>query len=432
MNRLAINLAPGIGIWIAVAVSSIFIASCTSIKSYRSTLSQCEQSVRPNERTCTKNAFYTVAEGQNNAAIAIVEFDDQGYLMQPELYHKVLDQIRAMHSEAGANLILFAHGWKHNAGHEDTNLVDFERALLSLKETDRQLCKDRLCENRQTVGVFLAWRGLSATMQPFRELSFWNRKKHAHRVGQDGAAQVIADLGTINTRQYPESKPEINRYVIVGHSFGGAIVYSAVQQRLLAGLSAADSRGTVDPSVADLIILVNPAFEAARYAAIERRASRHSFPESHRPILATFTSVGDTATKTYFPIGRTLSTLFSKYDPKVENQRRADRTAIGHFQPYNTHSLTSDSPSIATLTESLCNWVSFRTGKSKSWQINGAKLYRSGRMKSPGQYANPYYVVQVEEGVIPDHNSIWQGAFRDFIYLFVAVQKQDESRCGKQ
>jgi len=54
--------------------------------------------------------------------------------------------------------------------------------------------------------------------------------------------------------------------IIVGHSFGGMVVYSALAQSLIeAASSIAPHVGT---RFADLVLLVNPAFEAVRYLPI--------------------------------------------------------------------------------------------------------------------------------------------------------------------
>ena len=50
--------------------------------------------------------------------------------------------------------------------------------------------------------------------------------------------------------------------VIVGHSFGGLVVYSALEQSLIEAASVAADH--VVPSFADLVLLVNPAFTAMR------------------------------------------------------------------------------------------------------------------------------------------------------------------------
>lgn len=418
-------------------LSAVALVSCAPIAPYRTQIKPCVQIPESGNRRCVDTAFYEVAaatEGLPGAQMAIVEFDDQGYLMRPDLYAQVMGAVERQHGETGALVILFAHGWKHNASSNDGNLIDFEKLLLELAQGDEQICKDKACAGRRTIGVYLGWRGLSATTNPFKQLSFWNRKSRAHRVGQDGATALLADLDVIQDRNRPEVG-DVNRLVFVGHSFGGALVYTAVQQRLLADLSRPNHRGTVSRNVADMIILVNPAFEAARYQEMHRRADDHDFPLGHHPVLAVFTSESDQATKKAFPLGRGLGTLFTKYNPDYPDQAEANTTTLGHYEAFFTHRMEpfasgSHAKTRVRLVDKSCGWERFQNGATHTWTTDGVSLNRLERMQVDGQVANPYMVVQVDEEVIPDHNDIFRPAFRDFLYSLVAAQSL-RGACGE-
>lgn len=70
---------------------------------------------------------------------------------------------------------------------------------------------------------------------------------------------------------------------------------------------------------ADLVVLINPALEAARYATLsEMPNERRRYFESQLPVLAVLTSEDDDATGLAFPLGRWFSTLF-------ETERDAQR-----------------------------------------------------------------------------------------------------------
>jgi hypothetical protein len=179
----------------------------------------------------------------------------------------------------------------------------------------------------------------------------------------------------------------------------------------------------VPRSVADLIVLVNPAFEAARFHAIQRKAAGFTFEPGQKPILAVFTSEADTATKHAFPAGRVFAAMFSEYqDPE---ERRQNVRAIGHYTPFKTHTLTLRQDKGATttdLTDIACAWKAYSKGESDRWETGGVVLSRLAPSDSGSRRFNPYMVTSVEKGIISGHNDIWGEQFSDFLYRFVAVQ----------
>ena len=100
----------------------------------------------------------------------------------------------------------------------------------------------------------------------------------------------------------------------------------------------------------DVVILLNPAFEASRhYNLNELAVSIPHYPDAQRPVLAVFTSKGDWATHYAFPIGRFFSTIFQK-NRHDKPQGAANRDAVGWFKPFITHNLVYDTNATATAT----------------------------------------------------------------------------------
>ena len=63
---------------------------------------------------------------------------------------------------------------------------------------------------------------------------------------------------------------------MIGHSFGGLILFNAISEALIEGLTYRDDGGDRDaPAVrfGDMVILLNPAFEASRYTPLHRIAT---------------------------------------------------------------------------------------------------------------------------------------------------------------
>lgn len=415
-----------------IVLACIAIVGCAQITPFRTELKPvakpCIAVKVPSE--CPRDAFYVAqtpwSEPGDGIPIGIIEFDDQGALQSRTFKDEIMNRIRGLTDEHSTLTVVFAHGWLNNASPDNENLEHFQAMLKGIATADREICENRTCAGRKVVGVYLAWRGMSATVQPFKSLSFWNRKSRAHRVGQDGATEVLAELAKMKAVGSTDPKKK-SRLILIGHSFGGALIYSATQQLLMK--DAAFVPGTdksVPRTTADLVILVNPAFEAARLTSLHEKAAEMNFPETQSPILAIFTSETDKATKWAFPLGRHFSSLFTKYNPGRPEQSKLDRTAVGHYPGYQTHELClmDKNADLATRLDSVCEWQRFRKGETDDWNLGRVVLERKDLVKKEPQRMNPYYNVAVDDAIISGHSGIWEPEFfMEFISRFVTVQE---------
>jgi len=397
---------------------------------------------------CSDNLYYKVADKSDSANeihLAFLEFDDQGYLQKDRYKDRIIERIRKMAETQPLLIVVYAHGWRNNV--QSADVGKFAKMLTEVAARDHHTCHNSPCASREVVGVYLGWRGLSVDVEPFNTLSFWKRKSRAHRVGIDGATEVLAELAEIKTRvNKPDSGfPGRTRLVLTGHSFGAALMYSATQQLLMRDLVFRNDENVVPPNTADLIVLVNPAFEAARVHSLRLKASKESFDVNQRPILAVFTSKTDEDTGRLFPLGRGLSTLLMHHAPDREtteccseaHQRLENKTTIGKYEPWRTHDLTiadedakraaKAAPERQTvkeppLSESICGWQEFQSGQENEWNWGDMTLSRTERMQVDGQFQNPYMLVSVDDHIISKHSGIWTENFSKFLYSFIAVQ----------
>jgi len=162
----------------------------------------------------------------------------------------------------------------------------------------------------------VGWRGESIDVPPFNYLTFWDRKSTAQDVGYLGVSELLVKLEEIANVRNSMIPPIKSRLVVIGHSFGGAVVYSATSQILASRfVDSQEGKGFTDTAkgFGDLVVLLNPAFEALRYAPFYDLAqSRCSYFPEQVPRLAILTSEADSATGTLFPFGPRVLDFFSK------------------------------------------------------------------------------------------------------------------------
>ena len=147
----------------------------------------------------------------------------------------VLDRFSAEGETSGLLMVTFVHGWKHNAAGDDANVQMFHQVLRELGTMEDVLSKKQHHPPRRVVGLYVGWRGLSADIEPFEELSFWDRKNTAEVVGHGAAIQLFSQLEALRNQINRKFDGEIasqqrmtTKLMIIGHSFGGDIVFSAV------------------------------------------------------------------------------------------------------------------------------------------------------------------------------------------------------------
>ena len=439
-----------------VLISALMLAACAPNMAYRTNAPPADGVCSGTPQSCGDQYWQRLGVQPNETGptptnpvhLGYVEFDDQGALFDPDRKRRMMDRIEAIGAEHPLLLVVFVHGWKHNASADDGNAASFARALRRIAAMDESLCAGAPCERRRVVGVYVGWRGLSLKLPGLKNLTFWTRKSRAHRVGTDGVTEVLnelklienssqkAELARLDAAHLPHSRrDELSRMVVTGHSFGSAVVFTALQQQIMRD-TVFRNQGSVQRSAADLVVLINPAFEAARVDALQRRLREWDHGKTQRPVLAVFTSEEDVATRTAFPMGRTLGTFTHSY--ASDEQRAKDRTTVGHYRPFITHELRLRDAQISELAplqlssynDFRCSWRDFqRTDEVDIWDLGDILLERDKSIQTKSQRRNPFYNVRVKPEIIQDHNDIWGDRFGEFLYRFVAVQSASLSNC---
>jgi len=350
--------------------------------------------------------------------------------------------------------LVFVHGWKNNAAFGNSNIATFQAALQKLSEVELALCQKENRQPRKVVGIYAGWRGLSESIEPFKELSFWGRKAAAQRVGGYGAmTELLMDLESLqkaSNDSRPTNLPP-SKLVIVGHSFGADAVYNAISQIVTERFvdTIKQEKGQLLKPLGDQVILLNPAFEAARLYDLKQLArSVETYSPEQRPVVSILTSDGDWATHYVFPVGQTIGTVFQSHRSGL--QKSANHEAVGWFEPFVTHELhyaprAAHAPSSGHPPDAMVGKLMLRSpdklpgaaenilAQRQKWRAESApeeiNYFGDCVLISNGNYRphDPILVISVDKQIMKDHNDIGNTVLLNFLQEYIPFCENDTS-----
>jgi len=411
----------------------ILITGCASSDYYKNEITQVPCIENTNKSCLRKNLVKT-----DDYTLGFIEIDEQGNLYNKAQVDYILNYLEK--SDKQKYVTLYVHGWHHNANDGDENVEQFKNRLKVTKLRH---------PNMDVTGVYIGWRGESITIPIVNLLTFWDRKAVSEEVGRNSLVDVFSQL-EMAVKGGNNSK---NVLLTVGHSFGSSVVFNALNQIILQRLVQSKD-GESRLGFGDLVVLVNPAFEAMRLTPIIEAAQRYLFKENQKPLMLITTSESDYATKIAFPIARAFNVFFEKhrfFTPTNRDKNSSyttisewdlDTTTIGHFDNYITHRLEANKSSGENYTcPTNYGWLLAAVERQQKIQIENDELptgegwdtgYSGSKLISPlfndpsqmqlrhlrkSSAYNPYWVIQTHENVIPDHSSITQKHFWCFVDL---------------
>ena len=282
-------------------------------------------------------------------SIGIVEFDDQGNAWDPDQVRAVERDLRDTLQRSHTLVAVFVHGWKNDCKACNGNLACFRETLALLAANEQVLAKLASAKAmtpvpaREVYGVYVAWRGASSTVEPAKELSFFSRKAAADRIGSSRGGELTRLLAFLNAARETTTPKAVSPFghmvSLLGHSFGADVLFGAVANALDASIgSAIGTDGLEAKPFGDVLVLVNPAFEASAYLRFDEYTEKY-WKRGHPPLMVTVQARNDWATRFAFPAGRSIATL-----PQASGTGagyRAMLTALGHQRSYYTHDLAS-------------------------------------------------------------------------------------------
>ena len=373
-----------------------------------------------------------IAASQNQTLAQTDEFTLAFVELNDALEQRVPAQLEALEAhlentkQAGRQnyVIAFVHGWRHDASLRDNDVRKFRILLGYARSALNTRCVEQgqYC-NADLTGLFVGWRGRSfpeplltnnAAVSPFAVLAattFWNRKAKSEELSDGQGAPVEQILERVQDRlRLDPGRTTADKYLIVGHSLGGNIMANIMNRRTMQALEDRKQNGgaragrALAPPLGDLVVLFNPASEAAKWTQLQRKLRddaglprdfnaltatdgqgqtdpkqaenlrnwRRAFPLTQRPVYIAVTSTNnwsgierknrrieyDTSTGFLFPLAQRLA---GKTDPE-------QRQAIGHLSPeYETQFQLNSAAAGSTHELS----VNTGTGTKASFQQSG-------------------------------------------------------------
>jgi hypothetical protein len=371
--------------------------------------------------------------------IAYVEVDEQGAFQDRPQVERALALVGE--GTKPKYVVVFVHGWFHNANPDDPNVRVFKCALNGLQTIDGNA-------GEEVIGIYVGWRGRSWSVPIVEYATFWDRKNTSDEVGRGSLVEFLMRLEGV-VKPTPESP---NKLMVVGHSFGASVVFNSIGQILLARFildaerlaSAkptpvhAQSRPGLVSGYGDLVVLVNPAIEATRivpfFAALNEytRNQRDLLSPAQPARLVILSSQGDWATRKTFPVARAVSTLLESYQDsrmttpygqQIEiRERYLDRQTMGNAETLQTHEplrRTAPGPWDGKCPPARPDWLTraidertaeqrrqgqTETGAGWSTVFEGTGIALSHRgITTP---SNPLWILAVATTLIPSHSDI--------------------------
>ncbi|UVJ45616.1 hypothetical protein NVV94_08710 [Pseudomonas sp. LS1212] len=387
-----------------------------------------------------------------NYELRVVQVDDFGSWWNPAKAQDTINLIKQSAKTTNTYVVLFIHGWHHNADTEtDTNYLDFKDTLKSLGD---KLAAPEYATARQNItgnstfkliGVYVGWRGKSLP-GVLDYATMWWRKTAAERVGDGDVSEFIERLHRIYLRTnalgvrsnipQPDTRKPYMGLVSIGHSFGGQVLMKSIARPLEYYLteraprlasSLQDPSQTTPAEMADQIvpidsfgdvnILLNPALEAYQYAKIDSLYRQIRFSYNQAPQLVVFSADNDSPRQFFFPIARGLTRLFR---PPFSNDYQGNLygEALGEFEPQRTHTMTlaPGTPDSLVAADYSNREVISHFDFTGNLSFAGMSLQRLPEHKVPN---SPVAVVYTEGGIIDGHNGIFKPQFVEFLTKYI-------------
>jgi len=350
-------------------------------------------------------------------SVNYVEFNDKGELWNSRELTDALDQIESARNGGQEKplVVVYIHGWQNNASDSSGDVAKFRDILLAhLADTYPS----------RVLGIYLAWRGLTFTVEPFKHIvSYWPRRSVARHEGQTGMYDAVSKiLAVINKDGHRKDY----FLVFAGHSFGARVLENAADavgknhygfmakyrmqesatfSSTRNNLMSEEDRIVTEPPPADLFLYIN----AASSSAVTRRTLRDIREKcrnnslgrlcSTNAFYVAVTSHADLATGIILPIANFVFPALTS-------------DGLHLISAANTPSLHThkDAKKGCDSSASVCFKV------TEGSEMVDYSIERIGdRVEIPGKSNDPFWVFNVGKEVMKDHGDVWNPSVTDLV-----------------
>jgi pimeloyl-ACP methyl ester carboxylesterase len=376
-----------------------------------------------------------IANHVSRYRLSFIEFDDRGELFKRGQLETALKEIDKARMDAAPDdhplVVVFIHGWKDNASQSNGKVWGFRQVLaqLSLGLGEKAVTAHVTPHEVPVLGIYIGWRGAVISAPILKEFTFFDRRRKSQSLPNAQMVESLTKIMTAVRKPLPDRSGAMS--VLIGHSFGGAVLETALTDSLLqATLHPTSSASVAPPWPADLVIFINEAQEAIRsYQLIETmHANLPPAPpctreeDKARPVVLSMTSTGDYATRAFYPAAQSLLRPFNSLrsytaeDPNFlgfTNQAAMFFNTTAHVSRFQSHVMgRADDPEIASALSQCAPAITVT--------VNGIAY---AIVQKPGALnRTPYWVMHVPSAIVPDHSTFLTPVFSKLLSGLIMKQ----------
>jgi hypothetical protein len=274
-----------------------------------------------------------------------------------------IDQLDVLkqHLSTGSNyVVVFAHGWRHDASIGDQNVADLRNYAAHAARFLAERCEsEKLYCNTRVTAIYIGWRGARVNERGMKKYlglvgdylgqfaaggTLFDRKPVSEQIAPGAISALRTIESLLSARdESGDLKPNmpINKMIVFGHSLGGNLFATGLKDNLIKLIRRHNPGEHLPPVLGDLVVLINPAAEASKWTAVQRevwdRTAFHTdgntpieavvkdhgfFPIDQKPVIISVTSA------LAFPAGGLRDADCKWINLKVADKYKRDRDAI--------------------------------------------------------------------------------------------------------
>jgi hypothetical protein len=362
-------------------------------------------------------------------SLAFVELNDEGLFAESEQVRLLLADLKSKVYDVDTTILLYVHGWNHNASPDSENVACFEELLKATAIMQSTYLSSDDVSPRAVYGIYVGWPAVVyETKWLNKALTWFGRQSASDRVGERGALlELFSKIGEL--RDQPGSQK--TKFVIISHSLGARLTYKSLRPVMQHSVYTGGRERS--PFVADMSVMVNPALTADEHTAlaglIEEQGAQAEGGAAPTFVIAT--SESDEVLGGVFPTSQKFSSFF-RGDYMLKDKMRT--LPVGLFDEYVTHNLKLEGDYENTPGGQGCPTLKYDEleivkGKArvqnvaelydfdvvKHYDSEGQETYRTVLTEFGNPSKGPIMVIKVAEDIVPNHNDFYTSPFVDFV-----------------